>query len=134
MTDQATEIRLLREELAQREDRIDILEEEVRQLRSSVLKRDWYPPLEFGLTPAEAKVVGILRTGKGEVVTRDRFMSELYGSNIDDPPDPKIVDVLVCKARKKIKIYGLAIEVLWGRGYYFGAESLKILNEWPEQA
>lgn len=30
---------------------------------------------------------------------------------------PKIVDVYVCKMRKKLQPYGAAVETLWGRGY-----------------
>jgi len=33
--------------------------------------------------------------------------------------DPKMVDVVICNLRKKLKPFGLTIHTLWGRGYYF---------------
>lgn len=33
------------------------------------------------------------------------------------PVDPKIIDVLICQARKQIKKFGIEIETVWGSGY-----------------
>ena len=35
-----------------------------------------------------------------------------------DPTDPKMVDVVICKLRKKLTPHGIIITTLWGRGYY----------------
>jgi two-component system, cell cycle response regulator CtrA len=44
------------------------------------------------------------------------FLNHLYGGM--DEPDPKIIDVFVCKLRKKLAGYGEHhIETVWGRGY-----------------
>jgi len=32
--------------------------------------------------------------------------------------DPKMVDVVICNLRKKLKVFDLTINTLWGRGYY----------------
>jgi hypothetical protein len=43
------------------------------------------------------------------------FLNHLYGGM--DEPDPKIIDVFVCKLRKKLAGYGEHhIETVWGRG------------------
>jgi two-component system cell cycle response regulator CtrA len=45
------------------------------------------------------------------------FLTHLYGGM--DEPDPKIIDVFVCKLRKKLAGYGEHhIETVWGRGGY----------------
>lgn len=39
--------------------------------------------------------------------------------------DPKMVDVVICNLRKKLKPYGLTIQTLWGHGYFIDAEGRK---------
>jgi two-component system cell cycle response regulator CtrA len=41
---------------------------------------------------------------------------------VDDEPEIKIIDVFVCKLRKKMEIFGVKIETIWGRGYYMTPE------------
>ena len=55
---------------------------------------------------------------KGSVVTKSGLMAQLYGGL--DEPDAKIIDVFVCKLRKKISAAtgGEAyIHTVWGAGY-----------------
>jgi len=44
-------------------------------------------------------------------------------SRLDDneETDPKMVDVVICHLRKKLKPFGLIIHTLWGYGYYLDA-------------
>ena len=44
-------------------------------------------------------------------------MDALYYDRPHAEPDSKIVDILVCKIRKKIKGSGWAVETVWGEGY-----------------
>lgn len=37
--------------------------------------------------------------------------------------DPKMVDVVVCNLRKRLKPFGVKIKTLWGRGYYLDEEN-----------
>lgn len=41
-------------------------------------------------------------------------------SRPDNPEttDPKMVDVVICNLRKRLKPYGIKIETLWGHGYF----------------
>ena len=53
------------------------------------------------------------------VVEQQRFARSSQPNSID-PSDPKMVDVMICKLRKKLKALnpGLVIETVWGGGYY----------------
>ncbi len=72
----------------------------------------------ISLTAKEQTVLEILMTKKGSVVTKEVFFDHLY--NGMDEPEFKIIDVFICKMRKKLmkasggKNY---IETVWGRGY-----------------
>ncbi|MCA0366790.1 MAG: winged helix-turn-helix domain-containing protein [Proteobacteria bacterium] len=73
------------------------------------------PPLEWGLTKNEGRLLGVLL--EREIVTKDTAMAALYRDRGDREPEVKIVDVFICKARKKLKPFGVSIETRWGVGY-----------------
>jgi two-component system cell cycle response regulator CtrA len=70
------------------------------------------------LTGKEYGILELLSLRKGTTLTKEMFLNHLYGGM--DEPELKIIDVFVCKLRKKL---GLAtsgehcIETVWGRGY-----------------
>jgi len=70
------------------------------------------------LTGKEYQMLELLALRKGTTLTKEMFLSQLYGGM--DEPEVKIIDVFVCKLRKKLanasggKDY---IETVWGRGY-----------------
>lgn len=70
------------------------------------------------LTGSEFKLLGAISRHPGKTVTRDRLHLTLY-DNPDRAGDPKIIDVLICKIRKKLRVAGCdqAIVTDWGRGY-----------------
>ena len=70
------------------------------------------------LTLQETEVLGLLRAARGNVVSRQSLMAGLYPIEADEA-DIKIVDVFICKLRKKLKPLGLEIGTAWGRGYRF---------------
>ena len=53
----------------------------------------------------------------GQCVAKAALMDALYFDRAHEEPDPKIVDILVCKIRKKIAGSGYLIETVWGQGY-----------------
>jgi two-component system, cell cycle response regulator CtrA len=71
------------------------------------------------LTSTEFRILELLSLRKGETLTKQFFLTHLYGDD-DEEPESKIIDVFICKLRKKIaaaadgKSY---IETIWGRGY-----------------
>jgi two-component system cell cycle response regulator CtrA len=70
------------------------------------------------LTGKEYGILELLSLRKGTTLTKEMFLNHLYGGM--DEPELKIIDVFVCKLRKKL---GVAtdgehcIETVWGRGY-----------------
>jgi two-component system cell cycle response regulator CtrA len=68
------------------------------------------------LTVKEYGIIEFLALRKNHVVGRDSIMNVLYGGR--DEPDLKIIDVFICKLRKKMRAAGFdSIENVWGRGY-----------------
>jgi two-component system cell cycle response regulator CtrA len=66
----------------------------------------------------EYAILELLAMRKGTVLTKEMFLNHLYSSM--DEPEIKIIDVFVCKLRKKLaKASGGMnyIETVWGRGY-----------------
>ncbi|MCJ2132157.1 response regulator transcription factor CtrA [Methylobacterium sp. E-045] len=70
------------------------------------------------LTSKEYQILELLALRKGTTLTKEMFLNHLYGGM--DEPELKIIDVFICKLRKKLanassgKNY---IETVWGRGY-----------------
>ena len=70
------------------------------------------------LTGKEYGILELLSLRKGTTLTREMFLNHLYGGM--DEPELKIIDVFVCKLRKKlVQATGGEhyIETVWGRGY-----------------
>ncbi len=70
------------------------------------------------LTGKEYSIVELLALRKGTTLSKEIFLNHLYGGM--DEPDTKIIDVFICKLRKKIAKESNGanyIETIWGRGY-----------------
>jgi two-component system cell cycle response regulator CtrA len=69
------------------------------------------------LTGKEYAILELLVLRKGMVLTKETFLNHLYGGM--DEPEIKIIDVFICKLRKKLAIAGVEdlIGTVWGRGY-----------------
>ena len=70
------------------------------------------------LTGKEYAILELLTLQKGTIVTREMLLNHLYGGM--DEPELKIIDVFVCKLRKKLTQATGGdhyIETVWGRGY-----------------
>lgn len=69
------------------------------------------------LTGKEYSILELLVLRKGMVLTKEAFLNHLYGGM--DEPEIKIIDVFVCKLRKKLLLAGAdnVIGTVWGRGY-----------------
>ncbi|OPZ76463.1 MAG: Cell cycle response regulator CtrA [Alphaproteobacteria bacterium ADurb.Bin438] len=71
------------------------------------------------LTGTEYEILELLSRRKGSKVTKNQFLTHIY-NEMDDEPEIKIIDVFICKLRKKIKDATGGdnyIETVWGRGY-----------------
>jgi two-component system, cell cycle response regulator CtrA len=70
------------------------------------------------LTGKEYQMLELLALRKGTTLTKEMFLNHLYGGM--DEPELKIIDVFICKLRKKLfnASGGMDyIETVWGRGY-----------------
>ena len=69
------------------------------------------------LTGKEYAILELLVLRKGMVLTKEAFLNHLYGGM--DEPEMKIIDVFICKLRKKLQVAGAdnLIGTVWGRGY-----------------
>ncbi len=69
------------------------------------------------LTGKEYSILELLVLRKGMVLTKEVFLNHLYGGM--DEPEMKIIDVFICKLRKKLAQAGAdnLIGTVWGRGY-----------------
>jgi two-component system, cell cycle response regulator CtrA len=69
------------------------------------------------LTGKEYEILELLALRKGSTMTKEMFLNHLYGGL--DEPEAKIIDVFICKLRKKLNANGGHdyIETIWGRGY-----------------
>lgn len=77
------------------------------------------------LTSKEYAILELLAMRRGTVLTKEMFLNHLYGGI--DEPELKIIDVFVCKLRKKLADAAGGtnyIETVWGRGY--------MLKEFPD--
>ncbi len=85
----------------------------IRQERREVL----VDGAEVKLTGKEYAILELLVLRRGSVLTKDAFLNHLYGGM--DEPEAKIIDVFVCKLRKKLAHCGAdsLITTVWGRGY-----------------
>lgn len=87
----------------------------VLNLQSRTVEIDGKP---LHLTGKEYAILELLCLRRGATLTKDMFLNHLYGGM--DEPELKIIDVFVCKLRKKLmdvldgECY---IETVWGRGY-----------------
>src|SRR6201992_2618668 len=70
------------------------------------------------LTGKEYQMLELLSLRKGTTLTKEMFLNHLYGGM--DEPELKIIDVFICKLRKKLATASEGrnfIETVWGRGY-----------------
>ena len=70
------------------------------------------------MTGKEYAILELLSLRKGTTLTKDMFLNHLYSGM--DEPELKIIDVFICKLRKKLSLASGGesyVETIWGRGY-----------------
>ncbi len=85
------------------------------------------------LTGKEYGILELLSLRKGMTLTKEMFLNHLYGGM--DEPELKIIDVFVCKLRKKLTVATGGenyIETVWGRGYVLRDPSSEPAAATPE--
>jgi two-component system cell cycle response regulator CtrA len=72
---------------------------------------------EVRLTSKEYSILELLILRKGKLLTKDAFLNHLY--NGTDEPERQIIDLYICRLRKKLAVAGAdnVIGTVWGHGY-----------------
>jgi two-component system cell cycle response regulator CtrA len=73
---------------------------------------------QVSLTVKEYQILELLCLRRGTPLTKEVFLNQLYGGL--DEPEPKIIDVFICKLRKKLTNASggqLYIDTVWGHGH-----------------
>lgn len=84
--------------------------------------------VEGGLLVGNGQVVTLTRqqfalfealwSARPRTLSKEQLLDSIYGLlPSGDEPEIKIIDVFVCKIRKKVDPLGFAIQTVWGRGY-----------------
>jgi two-component system cell cycle response regulator CtrA len=82
-------------------------------------------PVHF--TGKEYQMLELLSLRKGMTLTKEAFLNHIYGGR--DEPELKIIDVFICKLRKKLRAAGSdAVETVWGRGYVLRDPDLPVVE------
>lgn len=82
----------------------------------------------FKLTKLMALFLLVLvKREEADKATLHRVIEAQRAVRVNRPNDaeetnPKMVDVMICNLRKKLKVFGLTINTLWGRGYYLDTQ------------
>tara|TARA_R100001086_G_scaffold229369_1_gene149219 strand:- start:1242 stop:1847 length:606 start_codon:yes stop_codon:yes gene_type:complete len=102
------------------------LEEEVQYLKADDFESILPLIQEFKFTAREARLFLILKRAPGMQVGREAILTRLYADRINEAPEFRIIDVLICNMRKKLENTPWRIETIWGAGY-------KLINNEPDR-
>ena len=78
------------------------------------------------LTSKEYQMLELLAMRKGLTLSKTMFLDHIYGGM--DEPDSKIIDVFICKIRKKIDAVANGvnyIDTVWGHGYVMREQTME---------
>jgi two-component system cell cycle response regulator CtrA len=125
-----SELDILKKQNAALQKRVDDLEYYLEGMERILGAKDSHEIWPFHLTPAELRFFGILRAAPGRLLTKEHFWHVLYAlRHEDEMPEIKIVDVFLCKLRKKLRPHGVDIDTVWGQGYYLSTENAAKLDQ-----
>ncbi|WP_292021800.1 winged helix-turn-helix domain-containing protein [Maritimibacter sp. UBA3975] len=80
------------------------------------------------VTGSEMAILRALSTQFPRVVSKESLLTALTNGKLDEP-EIKIVDVMVCKVRKKVAPLGIEITTSWGQGYSLTAPARIVREE-----
>jgi DNA-binding response OmpR family regulator len=126
MRDEAATIAWHLDRIRAQSDRIEELEEEVRQLREQLAPQIYWAP-DLGLTNLDKRVLEALLGRSPTPLTRERIMVAAY-PDPDRAPDAKIVDTVICRMRKRLALHGVRIGTGgYNCGWFIDKENAAIL-------
>jgi DNA-binding response OmpR family regulator len=116
---QEREVASLREQVKNLTEERDFLTEKLAYVEGALLGTSdaWLLAGErLRMTPHQVRIIRcLLKRHNREVATKEAIHTAMYLDRPDDWPDPKVLDVQVCKMRRILPPD--TIETVWGRGY-----------------
>ena len=91
------------------------LRETVRQLRAAMVPETVAIDPSWRLTRTEARMFRHLASR--DLATRESLELAMFSHRMDEPPNPKTIDIYLCKLRAKTERHGVAIVNVWGEGW-----------------
>lgn len=114
-------------------ERCELLEEENRQLKAALCGSEAiHFPREWKLNAAERRVVRSLASSPSGFRTHEALFKV---AAVKEDVDRALLGVVIARARRKLKPYGIEIQTVWGEGYKLYPESrLAVLKACSEVA
>lgn len=106
-------------------DKVYELTEQLKALKEALSDRDVFPP-EWKLTGTEVKALHVLLRKK--LASKEDIHIAMGAQDHADQTEIKIVDVYICKLRKKLEPFNVTIDTLWGQGYFLSPESRTLIE------
>lgn len=109
---------------------LDDARNQLRDLREDQTENafSYYIGGSVGLTHKEAIIVCALLDGRH--VSKTRIYNDLYDMrSSNEQPDPKIIDVFMCKTRAKLRKHGVSIDTVWGYGYTMTPDNIERMKK-----
>ncbi|GHB33756.1 hypothetical protein GCM10007094_23260 [Pseudovibrio japonicus] len=107
-------------------DQNEVLQARIEELEEALVGT-FLLPVEWCLTKHEERLMALLINR--ESITKIGAMAVLYDDLGKDRPEEKIIDVLVCKIRAKLKPFDITIKTHWGLGFYIEKEKRLVLKQ-----
>lgn len=113
--DMQTEVRRARERIRQLVELNESLREQIRAQRECFAPLMVFP-MEWRLTRNETIVLSTLLAR--DVASRENLKAVLYPAHVRDEMGDKIIDVYICKLRRKLRPFGIKIYTRWAMGWH----------------
>ena len=117
------------ERIADREREISRLEDEVRKYRT-LAGFDKADKLGRAVGVGGAKLMILTMLMSRQECSREALIDAMYGDRPDGGPEyaKKIIDISICKLRRKLVPFGVTIKTVWNWGYSIGKEDQQVLR------
>lgn len=110
--------------IAVQRERIECLEEELRQLRDNLAPITLFP-IEWRLTATQQRIMAAFHKSRDGFLTHEQVF--IASGSLAEEAD-NLVKVQIMHLRKRIRPLGITIEKRWGLGYSISPESKLILK------
>ena len=111
-------------------ERIADLEDQIHRMRS-VTGADDAARVSAATGANGLELTTLMLLMKRGELSREVFIATLYGDRVDGGPTEahKMLDITICKLRKKVAAIGVTIRTVWGYGYSISERDQKLLRE-----